>query len=337
MARPRRWGLAPDSFVDARAATHLIWHLGSRIHQVLSTRGAARSPAWRAAAVAGAVVDAVGASFLVESDAFHLLPRLAADAADLAVWCMAAGDDPDSTSDAVIPGVALAAEAGARLGFGGLVVPATQAVVAWAVRRARGHDPRVWQLGWQVMGVAGGAGLSVSAFRRREAVRAEHEHDLEARVQAAELAGAHQLATWADPVADLLLRARALVDLGGATPRPTGLVGAWKAALAEATRARSAFLGDTLATWQAVHNLHPDLRTAVRLELEPGAGTVLLSSAQADELRVLLDEAGLHGHRRPSSWPIEAEARRPGRAAGPARPRVAPVPRAGERRTVVDL
>ena len=310
-ARPRRWGLAPDSFVNDRAATHVIWRLGSRVHQVLSTRGAAHTPAWRAAAAAGALTDLLGAWYLSKSEEFHLVPRLVLDAADLALWCLAAGDDPDSTSDAVIPAVALAAEAGARLGFGGLVVPATQAVVAWAVRRARGHDPRVWQLGWQIMGVAGGAGLSVSAFRRREAVRAEHERDLEARVQAAELAGAHQLATWADPVADLLLRARALVDLGGATPRPTGLVGAWKAALADATRARSAFLGDTLATWQVVHNLHPDLRTAVRLELESDAGTVLLSPAQADELRDRLDQQGLHGSVAVAlADPVEA--RRPG-------------------------
>ncbi len=168
-SRGSRSGLAPDSFVEARVATHLMWRLCSRVHAVVSTRGAAKTPLWRAVALASVGADLVGAGLLRRDKEFHFVPRLAVDAADLAVWCLAAGDDPDTTSDSVIPGVGLAAEAGARLGLRGMIVPVVHASVAAAVRKRRGHDLRLWQLGWQVMGVIGGIGLSVSGARRRTA------------------------------------------------------------------------------------------------------------------------------------------------------------------------
>jgi hypothetical protein len=293
--RSTRSGLAPDGFVEARVATHLMWRLCSRFHAVVSTRGAAKTPLWRGLAVASVGADLVGARWLRRDREFHLGPRLVVDAADLALWCMAAGDDPDTTSDSVIPGVGLAAEAGARLGLRGLVVPAVSASVMAIVRKRRGHDLRLWQVGWQVMGVIGGIGLSVSAARRRLAVEEEHRRDLEARMQAGQLAGYHALVTAADPVADRLQRATALVDLGGEGQRRTSSVNAWKATLAEVTRERAAFLADVLMLWQSAHNLHPDLQTMVRLAIEPGSGTVLLTLSQADELRRALDTLDLRG------------------------------------------
>ncbi len=291
----RRWGLAPDSFVEARIATHLMWRLGSRFHAVVSTRGAAKTPLWRSIAAASVGADLVGARRLRRDRDFHLLSRLVVDAADLALWCRAAGDDPDTTSDSVIPGVGLAAEAGARLGLAGMVVPVVNASVMAVVRKCRGHDLRLWQIGWQVMGVLGGIGLSVSAARRRNAVQEDHRRDLEARVQAAELAGYHSFVTDTDPVADRLQRATALVELGGGDRRRTSSVAAWKATLAEVTRERAAFLADALLLWQAAHNLHPDLRSVVQFDIEPGAGTVLLTLSQADDLRLALDNLDLRG------------------------------------------
>ncbi len=305
-----RSGLAPDSFVEARVATHLMWRLGSRIHAAVSTRGAAQTRRWRTAAALSVGADLAVASRLRRDRAFHLLPRWIVDAGDLALWCLAAGDDPDTTSDSVIPGVALAAEAGARWGLGGLVVPAANAAVMWAVRKRRGHDPRLWQIGWQVMGMLGGWGLSVSAARRRRAVEAAHRRDLEARLQASELAGYHSLMSDVDPVADRLQRATALIDLGGSQAKRQSGVGAWKAALGEATRERAAFLADVLLTWQTAHNLHPDLRSVVQFEFDRDAGTVLLSLSQAEELRGILDGLALRGQVRVVVVD-EVEARRP--------------------------
>jgi hypothetical protein len=287
--------LSPESFVEARVATHLMWRLGSRLHSAISTRGAAQSAGWRSAAFASIALDLVTASRLRRDRSFHFASRLALDAADLALWCAAAGDDPDTTSDSVIPGVALAAEAGARMGARGLVVPTVNAAVVALVRRRRGHDLRLWQIGWQVMGVFGGIGLSVSAARRRAAVEEAHRRDLEARVQASELAGSHAVMTESDPVADHLQRATALIELGGLVPRRSSSVSSWKASLAEATRARAAFLADTLLTWQTTHNLHPDLRSMVLMDLAPGVGTVLLTDSQADDLRSQLDLLDLRG------------------------------------------
>lgn len=293
--RRGRSGLAPAGFVDARVATHLLWHLGSRIHAVVSSRGAAKTTPWRVAAGASLAADLAVAMRLRRDPEFHLVPRLAIDAADLALWCWAAGDDPDTTSDSVIPGVGLAAEAGARIGMRGMVVPAFSALVMGVVRKRRGHDLRLWQAGWQVMGVLGGMGLSVSAARRRQVVEGEHRRDLEARLQASELAGYHSLVSDTDPVADRLQRATALIDLSGPQRERRSALNAWKAALGEVTRERAAFLADVLLTWQAAHNLHPDLHSVVRLELEPGAGTVLLTLSQAEELRRILEGLELRG------------------------------------------
>jgi hypothetical protein len=232
------------------------------------------------------------------------------DAADLAVWCLAARDDTDTSEDAVIPGVALAAEAGSRLGPAGFVVPLVNACVAGTVRRRRGHELRLEQFTWQLMGTTGGWMLTVFARRRRAAVEREHDRDLRALLQGARLAGLHDVVMTNEGAIDVLQRATALVDLTGPGGRRRDFAGAFKADIADAVRARATYLRDALLVWQTRHNLQPDLRRAVSIELVPEAGTVLLGAEQVLQLHAALDGADLSG-RVPVALADPAEAARP--------------------------
>ena len=281
--------------VRTRATLTLIEGLGSRLHQTLSPRGAARSPRWRAAAAASAVADVGKARVLARDDRFALGPRLLIDAADLALWCLAARDDTDTSEDAVIPGVALAAEAGSRLGPVGFVVPVVNACVAGVVRRRRGHALRLEQFTWQLMGVTGGWMLTVFARRRRAALEREHDRDLRAVLQGAQLAGLNDVVMTNEGAIDVLQRATALVDLSGPAGRRRDFAGAFKADIADAVRAHAIYLRDTLMVWQARHNLQPDLRRAVSIELAPDAGTIVLAVEQVDRLHSVLDAMDLSG------------------------------------------
>jgi hypothetical protein len=284
-----------DPVVASRAVLTAAQGLGSRFHQVLSPRGAARTPAWRAAALMSAGVDVAKAAWLARDDRFRLAPRLALDVADLALWCLAADDDADSSEDAVIPGSSLAVEAGARWGPVGLVVPAANAAVAAAVRARRGHRLRLEQFSWQVMGTVGGWGLRALAGRRRSRLERRHQADLTARAHTAELAGLHDLIVEREGAIDVLQRATALVELSVPGAGRGSLAGAVKAAAAEAARDRVTYLADALARWQSRHNLTPDLARMVSLETAPGAGTVLLGASQARRLAEELDRLDLAG------------------------------------------
>ena len=107
---PRGWRTrqhgrsAYGAVVRARSTLTLIEGLGSRIHQTVSPRGAARTRPWKLAAGAAAALDIAKARRLARDDRFALAPRVVLDAADLALWCGAARDDTDTSEDAVIPG-----------------------------------------------------------------------------------------------------------------------------------------------------------------------------------------------------------------------------------------
>ncbi len=293
--------LPHDAVVWVRSTLTLLEGLGSRIHQTLSPRGAARSHRWRVAAALSGVVDVAKAKYLTRDSRFGLIPRLALDAADLSLWCMAARDDTDTSEDAVIPGVALAAEAGARLGPGGFIVPAVNAGVAAGIRYRRGHRLRLEQFSWQVMGVAGGWMLSVFARRRRNALELEHDQELRARLQGAELAGLHDVVMTNEGAIDVLQRATALIDLGGVTARRRDFAGAFKADVADAVRSRATYLRDALVVWQARRNLHPELSRAVMIDLPSDDGTILLSAEQVAQLHDALDALALAGRVRVES------------------------------------
>ncbi|HEV2369371.1 MAG TPA: hypothetical protein VGR90_05815, partial [Acidimicrobiales bacterium] len=279
----------------ARAVLTVAEGIGSRFHQVVSPRGAARTWPWRAAAGAGAVVDLAKAVWFGGDKRLRLPTRLALDAADLALWCLAAEDDADTSEDAVIPGVALAAGAGARLGPGGLVVPAVNAAVAAAVRSRRGHQLRLEQFSWQVMGVVGGWCVRMLAARRRDRLERQQDLENEARTQRAELAGFHDLIVEHEGAVDLLQRANALIELSAPGGRRLSFEGTVKAAAAEAARGQATYLADALAAWERRHNLRRELAGVVLLQLAEGAGTQLLSHAQVTALHGALDALPLGG------------------------------------------
>ena len=274
-----------DAMVASRAVLTAVQGLGSRFHQVVSPRGAAQRRSWRLAALAGAIVDIGKAAWLARDQRFRLAPRLALDAADLAVWCLAAGDDADTSEDAVIPGVPLAAEAGARWGPAGLVVPAVNAAVAAAVRSRRGHRLRLEQFSWQLMGTFGGWGVQLFARRRKALVDQQHGAELSARLRQSEMAGLHDAIVEHEGAIDLLQRATTLIDLSLPQARSRNFAGAVKAAAADVARGQATYLGDALSVWQARQNLRPDLAGIVSIELvPPQAGTLLLSESQASTL-----------------------------------------------------
>ncbi len=285
------------ALTDARATLTLAEGLGSRFHQAVSPRGAARSTRWRLAAAVCGALDVARARALRADDRLHLVPRLLADAADLALWCLAADDDHDSSEDAVIPGVALAAEAGGRLGPAGLVVPLVNALVAYGIRRARHHRPRLNQFSWQVMGMGGGWAVSLLARRQKRRLEAFVRLEATARRQQAELAGLGAFLAEHEGAIDLLQRATALVELG-ASKTVSGrrdLTATVKAAVAEATRGRSTYLRDALLQFQARRNLQPDLARRVTMVLEEVDGTVVLTAEQAEALSAALASLDLRG------------------------------------------
>lgn len=270
--------------------------IGARFHQAVSPRGAARTGAWRAVAVISGAGDLAKAMALSRDRQPRIALRWLADAADLALWCSAAGDDSDTSEDAVIPGAALAVEAAARWGAPGAVVPLANAAVAAFVRRRRGHRLRLEQFSWQAMGTIGGLSLRRLAERRRLQLEAHLAVERGARLRRAELAGFHDAIVENEGAVDLLQRALTLIELAAPGGQRLGsFAGAVKAAVAETARGQAAYLGDALSAWQAEHNRRPDLTGLVQLSYGPAEGLLLLGPSQVDQLYQRLDRLDLSG------------------------------------------
>ena len=169
------------------------------------------------------------------------------------------------------------------------MVPIVNASVAALVRHRRGHRLRLEQFSWQFMGVAGGWMLTVFARRRQAALARDHDRDLRARLQGAELAGLHDVVMANEGAIDVLQRATALIDLGGVKARRRDFAGAFKADVAAAVRSSATYLRDALMIWQTRHNLQPELSRAVHIDLDPADGTILLDAAQVARLHAALD------------------------------------------------
>ncbi|MGY6501076.1 MAG: hypothetical protein ACXIVQ_09340 [Acidimicrobiales bacterium] len=284
-------------FIRTRTALHLAQRTGTRINQLISPFWADRTPAHRAATVALGVVDLAIARTLRTDPRLHLRWRLPLDAAELALaYAAAVRDDYDEASVPSVMGCPLAVEAGARLGWKGLVVPAVNLTVGTVVRRTRGHAPRTGTMAWQVAATVGGMGIAAYARRRQRSAVEQHRRERIALENRAELEGRHDIALGRGVVFDEIQRAAALIDLTLRSPRPSNPAGVWKAELAETTRGAFSYAGDVLGGWQARHNTtSPDLRTVVRLDLPAGQAHTILARTQADELEAALDRADLRG------------------------------------------
>jgi hypothetical protein len=278
----------------SRSRFHVVYRLMVRLNQVGDPAGGARTTRWRWLLAASAGADVILWQWLRRSDRLALWPRLPLDALDTAVWSFA--PYPDGYWDyAVLPGVPLGVEAGLGHRWRGMVVPVVNAAATSLARRSGSRPVQVAPFLWQVLAVIGGAGFN--RYNRR--VRADIERIADERLAADEaramLAGQNAVAMGADTVIDKI---QSIAPLFG-RPAPGSalheLVDGWKAALAEATQHRAAYLGTVIAAWQRSHNTHPDLWRRVDLDLAPGHGTVLLTARQADVLPRALTAMNLRG------------------------------------------
>jgi hypothetical protein len=284
-------------FIRTRVPLHLAQRTGTRINQLISPFWSDRTPAHRATTVALGALDLVIARRLRSDPRLNLAWRLPLDAAELALaYATAVRDDYDEASVPSVMGCPLAVEAGARLGWKGLLVPAVNLTAGTLVRKARGHAPRTGTMAWQVAATVGGIGIAAYGRRRRRGAVEQHRRELTALEVQAELAGRHDIAVGRDVVLDDIQRASALIDLSVRSVQPSTIAGRWKAQLAETTRASFAYVGDVLGRWQADHNTaSPDLRRVVRLDLAGDQARTILAREQVDQLERALDDADLRG------------------------------------------
>jgi len=288
------WNPAPEdeAFLDQRARTHASYRLAGRAIQMVLAGQTSRPRRTVAAAAAWAVSDLAGAAVLRRSPRFALIPRMIIDLVDV-LWWGTKGDDCDL---AVITSLPLSIESGIRLGPLALVIPAIGATVTGTVRRKRHLPASTASFRWQVIAVAVGTGFAAYARNRRKVVLARHQQELEARVRQAYVGGQNDVAMGADSVVDLLSRTAPLLPSGSGDQVVGRLLASWKQSLAADTMTQTTYLGVAAAQWQRRHNsAHHALAADVALDLEPGAGTVLLTGVQSRWLESALDSLDLRG------------------------------------------
>lgn len=242
------------------------------------------------AALGCAVLDCLLAPIL-SGPGRRMLPRTVLDTADVAFWSLAL---PGASDVAVVAASPLILEAGLWYGARGLVMPVVIGAAATAAVTAGGRFTLLTLL-WPAFAALGGRlvrGYLLARWRQEAMVT---RHHLEAAISQAELAGQNSVAMGADSVVDLLVRTAPLIAQYEPAPIPAPFSG-WKATLAEACGRQSTYLGVALLRWQRLYNARsPDLSADIELRISPGAGTLLLSPAQARRLEALLDEMGLSG------------------------------------------
>ncbi len=252
-------------------------------------------------ALAGVAVDVGVATALRRSTRPLVGVRLLVDALDAAVW---GRDIPSPPETPTLVSVPLALEAGARYGWGGLVVPAANWAVLALARRGTGRRTPVQTMGWQVVAVGAAWLLDRYEAVQRRTTEQRARQEAGARTSSAFLAGQNEVAMGADTVVDELGRVEHVLaslspeSQAGGTGRA---LAAWKASLAEATVVDTIYLGTLLTRWERARR-GPDLSADVVLDLPPGLGTTVLSSGQAAWLTQALDALGLRG-RVPLSMP----------------------------------
>lgn len=284
-------GAPGQAILAKRHRFQLAYCVVGRSYQMLAARSS-RSPRRIAAVGACAICDLAIAGALRKSHRFALLPRLAINALDGALWSQA----DIGLSSATMSGIPLAFEAGLRLGAAGLVVPAVNASVTSIVRLLRGRRPSALSFRYQAIDVALGAAIATYERNRRKVTRSRHQRELEARISAAHLAGQNSIASGADTVVDLLSRTMPLLSSPARSAGTGAMLADWKQSLAASTTEHATYLGIALAKWRRRHNdSHPDLAEDVNFEIRAGAGAILLTSHQAAWLESTLDQLVLRG------------------------------------------
>jgi hypothetical protein len=270
----------------------LGFKLTTRLFEALVALQAGWDHGWplALAALGCAVLDYLLAPVL-SGPGRRIVPRLLLDTIDVTFWSFALPGAGDVAVVAASPGIT---EAGLWYGARGLVAPVLIGGAATAAQAADGRFTLLTLL-WPVFATIAGRlirGYLLSRWRDEARVM---RHHVEAAVSQAELAGQNSVAMGADSVVDLLVRTAPLIAQYEPAPTP-GPFSGWKATLAEACGRQSTYLGVALMRWQRLYNARsPDLSMDVELRITAGAGTLLLSPAQARGLEARLDTMGLHG------------------------------------------
>ncbi len=286
-------GLAGQAMTGNRAGITLTYRLASRLFQACSPLGGARSRRWRGVLVASVAADLGLAAYLRRPGSPSTAIRTGIDAVDGFIW----GFSPARSADAaVLTDVPLLTDLTYGGGLRAVVGPmACTLTGVTAGRVASGRRPSASPLVWQLLGVAAGGGLRREELRHERRLDVLHRRRLEAQRTRARLAGQSDVAIGADTVADLLIRTIPLIGSPRADSVLLELASAWKASLAEAAGQTAAYLGSVLLGWSRATNQHPELDGVVSFAVEAGAGTVLLTPAQARSLTDRLDALALSG------------------------------------------
>ncbi len=283
--------------LEIRSTLHLALRLTVRTNQIVEHTGAAVPGAglWRAVLPLFMVLDVALWAVLRGNDRFGLARRLPLDALDAAFWTMSPRPTSGHAELALLIVIPLAVEAGVRMGWRSLVVPAVVLVATTAGAALVGKPVQLLGVAWIVLAAA--VGMAFYRYCAHLVGRAEVERQrfLAAARWRAYLAGQNRVAMGASSAVDVI---EGLVPVLGRPPAGSALwvlADGWKSQLSASTAGEVKYLQVALREWERLHNAHPDLSGLVELRVGEGQGTTLLSAPQVRQLRQLLDRLPLRG------------------------------------------
>jgi hypothetical protein len=283
--------------LEIRSTLHLAVRLTMRSISVIDQSGAASEGAgiWRVAVLLFVVLDVLVWRHLRRTDRFGLSWRLPMDATDAAFWTLSPLPASGSSDLALLLVIPLAVEAGVRMGWRGMIVPATVALTTTISGIAVGKPVQVIGIVWLTIAVFVGMAVFSYCTHLHERAETDRQRALGAAQRRAFLAGQNQVAMGASSAVDVI---EGLVPVLG-RPQPGSalweLAEGWKGQLSASTTHEAKYLQVALLEWTRIHNAHPDLSGLVEMNVDEGHGTTLLSASQAGQLGHALDRLQLRG------------------------------------------
>lgn len=283
--------------LEIRSTLHLAVRIGVRVNQAVQQTAATphQVALWHAALPFFVVLDIVVWLQLRRTDRFGLAWRLPLDALDAAFWVTSPLPASGHYDWAALIAIPLGIEGGVRLGWRGLVIPGTLLVSMSVAATLAGKPLGLLGILWICLAVV--MGIAFFRYCRLLDGRAEAQRQnvRGAARRRAYLAGQNQVAMGASSAVDAI---EGLVPVLG-RPKPGSalwqLADGWKSELSASTAREAEYLQVTLLEWERVHNSHPDLDGLVRVRVDEGQGTTLLTVTQARHLHAALDRIDLRG------------------------------------------
>ena len=292
MEQTRRLGGGVDALISQRSRGHLVYRVVARVYGVNAALPDGPRRRQAAALALGLAADVGQWTWLRRRPGFHLGPRLVMDAVD--VWAFSRTVDP-SPEAAMLTGVPLAAEAGARHGVAGFGVPVFQLATATALRRRGGRSTPAASVLPQAQAVVFGAACGAYSRRAHRQITDEHRREIAAHAEAAELSGQLEVALDASAVVDLVSGIEYLVAVAG--EKPVGearSLAQWKASLATAPTSANSYLRVVASRWEANRRTSA-LGDDVQLDIDEPTGSIVLTRTQAAQLVDALDALAPQG------------------------------------------